>query len=161
MFDDTGDLGLADGTNLTVQTLKEIEATCPELPSPSQIPNAVFPVILTGKGRNRGSGVAHEAANRVGVKADEERDEQMVRVPERLERLLSDAMVGGRVHQEHAKKHDMPSHTTGLDVVNLNGRNRTNLGFLDIIEAEMLLVALFVFRLDHIRKKTKKKTHLT
>lgn len=139
MLDDTGDLGLADGTNLTVQTLKEVEAASPKLPSPTQVPNAVVPVILTSEGRNRGSRVTHEATNGVSVKAEEERDEQMVCVPEGLERLLSDAMVGGRVHQKHAQKHNVPSHTAGLDVVNLNGRNGTNLGFLDIIEAAMLL----------------------
>lgn len=135
MFDNTGNLGLTDGTNLTVQPLNEVEATGPELPSPAKITNAVLPVLITGKWRNGVGCVTDEAPDGVGVQTEEKWDEQMVSVPEGLERLLSDAVMGGCVHQEHAEKHNVASGTTGLNVVNLHSGYRTNLGLLDIVEA--------------------------
>jgi len=44
-------------------------------------------------------------------------------------------MMCRRVHQQHAKKHYVTSDTTGLCVVDFDGSNRPNLGFLDIKEA--------------------------
>lgn len=38
----------------------------------------------------------------MGVEAEEEGDEEVVRVPEGFERLLSDFGVRGGVHEEHA-----------------------------------------------------------
>lgn len=59
----------------------------------------------------------------------------MVSVPERFEGLLANAIVGGRVHHEHAEEHDMARDATGLCVVDLDRRHRSNLRLLDVEEA--------------------------
>lgn len=102
MPDDTGDPGLAQGADLAVEPLQEVEATGPKLPSPAQVANAVRPEFVTSKGRVRLGRVTDEAADRVGVKTEEEGNEQVMGIPKSLERLLSDAVVGRRVHQQHA-----------------------------------------------------------
>jgi N-acyl-D-aspartate/D-glutamate deacylase len=71
----------------------------------------------------------------VRIKAKQEGDEQMMRVPESLKRLLADHTMCSGIHQEHTQKHDMASDSTGFSVVDLNCRNRTKLIFLDIEEA--------------------------
>jgi hypothetical protein len=103
MPDDTSDLGLAHGADLAVQPLDEVEAARPEFPSPAQVSNTVLPVLVTGKWRVALGRVADEAADCVGVQGEEERNEQVVDVPERLEGLLPDAVVRSRVHQKHAQ----------------------------------------------------------
>ena len=59
----------------------------------------------------------------------------MVGVPEGLERLLANPVVCGRVHEEHAEKHDVASDTARLRVVDLQGENRSDLRDLDVDEA--------------------------
>ena len=43
-------------------------------------------------------GVTDEAARRMRVERDHEKERKVVRVPERLETLMADFVVGGRVH---------------------------------------------------------------
>jgi hypothetical protein len=135
MPDDTSDLGLAHGADLAVQPLDEVEAARPEFPSPAQVSNTVLPVLVTGKWREALGRVADEAADCVGVQGEEEGNEQVVDVPERLEGLLPDAVVRGRVHQKHAQKHHMASDAARLGIVDLHSRHWANLSLLDVIEA--------------------------
>lgn len=69
------------------------------------------------------------------IHSQEEGDEQVVGIPERLERLLANSMMGSGVHQQHAEEHDVAGDTTGLSVVDLYGKDRSNLGSLNIEEA--------------------------
>jgi hypothetical protein len=55
-------------------------------------------VIEGGKGWRC---VTDEAASGMRVHAEQKRDEQVMRVPERLERLLPDPMVSCGVYQKH------------------------------------------------------------
>jgi hypothetical protein len=135
MPDNSGNLGLADGADLAVQPLKEVETARPEFPSPTQIADAMFPVLVAGEWRDGVGCVTNETANRVGVEGEEERDEQMVRVPERLERLLPDTVMRRCVHQEHAQEHHVAGNTTRLNVVDLHRRDWPNLSLFDIVEA--------------------------
>lgn len=48
--------------------------------------------------------------------------------------------MGGGIHEQHAQKHDMASHTAGLSVVNLDSRFGSDLGLLDVEEAGFLSV---------------------
>ena len=91
--DDAGDLGLATSADLAVQTLDEIGTTAKELPSPALVADAVVPVFCASKRRDGVGLVAHEAAHGVRVETQQEGDEEVVSVPERLKRLLSDAVV--------------------------------------------------------------------
>jgi len=133
--DDTGDAGLAAGADLTVETLDQIDAASPELPSPPEVTDAVVPIILASEWRVCVLGRAHKAPDGVGVQTQEEGDEQVVGVPERLERLLPDAVVGRRVHEQHAEQHDVAGNAAGLRVVNLDGSAGANLVLLDVKEA--------------------------
>jgi hypothetical protein len=135
MTDDAGDIGLASGSDFTVQSLTQVQATGPELPSPTKITDAVGPVWVASERREAVRGVTHEAADSVRVQAEKERNEEVVGVPESLERLLPDAVMSRCVHQQHAEKHDVAGDATSLRVVNLHGRDRTNLGLLDVEEA--------------------------
>jgi hypothetical protein len=62
----------------------------------------------------------------------------MVSVPESFERLLSNFVVCCCVHEQHAKQHDMPSHTSWLGVVDLNCCNGSNLCSLDVEEVDIM-----------------------
>ena len=85
MPDDAGNLGLTNGADFTVETLAEVEASSPQLPSPAEITDAVLPVLVAGKGRVALGSIADEAADGVGVETEQERDEEVVSVPEGLE----------------------------------------------------------------------------
>lgn len=56
-------------------------------------------------------------------------------VVERFEGLLPDLGVRGRVHQEHAEKHDVAGDAAGLGVENLYGGFGAEEGALDVEEA--------------------------
>lgn len=87
------DLGLASATNLTVEAIEEVKTTSHKLPSPSLVTNAVGPEVVVVEWRESWSGITDEAAGRMGVHAEQERDKQMMRVPEGLERLLANPVV--------------------------------------------------------------------
>lgn len=99
MSNNSGDLGLASGLDFTVESLDEVHSTGPKLPSPSQVTNTMLPELVSGKWRDGFSSVADEAANSVGIQAQQKRDKQVVSIPKRFERLLADACVSGGVHE--------------------------------------------------------------
>lgn len=136
--DDSGDLGLTAGSDLTPETLDQVETTGPELPSPSQVTDAVGPELITSKRRDGLGSVSHEASHGMGVETKEKRDKKMVSVPESLKGLLTNTGVGGRVHEKHAEKHDMTGDTTSLDIVNLKGGNGSDLGQFDVVEVDIV-----------------------
>lgn len=59
-------------------------------------------------------------------------------IPEGLEGLLSNAMMGGRVHQKHAKQHDVAGDATGLGIVNLESGDGANLRLLNVEEVDIM-----------------------
>ena len=69
------------------------------------------------------------------VQTQHKRDEQVMRVPERLEGLLPDLRMRGRIHEEHAQEHDVAGDAAGLRIVDLESDLWPNLGFLDVEEA--------------------------
>jgi hypothetical protein len=74
----------------------------------------------------------------VGVHAKQERDEEVVSVPERLKRLLSNPVMRSGVDQKHAEQHDVPSNATSFGVVNLKRNLGTDLDALDVEEAAIV-----------------------
>lgn len=135
MSDNLGDGGLSCGTYFSVNTLTKVQDTYPQSESPALVSNTVIPKVLSGEWRKSISSITDEASDRMGVKTEHKDESQMMGVPESLEALLTNLLVGGCVHQEHAKKHYMSSNSTGLLVVNIKGVERTNLRFLDVVEA--------------------------
>ena len=135
MADHAGDLGLPTNTNLPPETLDKIQPARPQLPPPPEISDAVLPVLVTTKGGDGVRRIADEAPDGVRVQADEERDEEMVGVPEGLEALLPDLVVRRRVHEHHAQEHGVAGYAAGLLVVDIEGGSRAELGPLDVVEA--------------------------
>ena len=72
------------------------------------------------------------------VQSQEEDNGEMMRVPERLKRLLTDTMMGGGVHQKHAEQHDVSGDTANLSVVDLDGSHGTNLSDLHIVKVDVM-----------------------
>lgn len=104
----------------------------------------MLPENLTGERRERSSRIADEAADGVRVHAQQERDEEVVSVPKGLKRLLSNSVVGSRVHEQHAKKHHVAGDSTRLGVVNLERQDRSNLCPLNVEKARLIyFVSLF------------------
>lgn len=95
----------------------------------------MLPEDFSSEGGKGVGGVTDEATNGVGVQAEKERNEEMVGVPEGLERLLSDAVVGGGIHEQHAEQHNVTRNATGLSVMNLDCGNRSDLSLLHVVEA--------------------------
>ena len=135
MTDDLDNLGLASAANFTVQSVAVVETTTDELPTPTLVTNAVRPEVVARERRERQFGVTDEAANGVRVHGQEEGDEEVVSVPKGLEGLLSDLRVRCCVHEQHAEQHDVTSDATGLRVMDLQGKLRTNLADFDVEEA--------------------------
>lgn len=102
MADDLDDLSLPSASDLAVETIEQVQTTSDKLPSPTFVSNAVSPEVGVIEGRKWCRGVTHETASRVGVHAEKERDEKVVSVPESLERLLSNPVMGRGVDEKHA-----------------------------------------------------------
>lgn len=138
MTDDLDYLGLTPAADFTVEAVEEVKATAYKLPSPTLVPNAVRPEVVVVERRERRSSVTDETAGGMGVHAEQEGDEEVVSVPESLERLLSDPVVSSGVDEQHAQQHDVSSDTTGFGVVNLKGNLGTDLSALDVEEAVII-----------------------
>lgn len=70
----------------------------------------------------------------MGVERKEKGNEKVVRIPECLKRLLTDAMVSGGIHHHHAEEHDMTRNTPGLGKMDLNRAVVANIVLFDIEE---------------------------
>ena len=125
MANNPNNLRLPPAPDLSVQPLSQIDATSPQLPSPTLVSDAVSPKLLSGKGRKRQLRVADETTGSMGIHGQQKRNKQMMRVPERLERLLSDLGVRRGVHQQHAQQHDMTGDAPNLRIVNLHRADRS------------------------------------
>lgn len=96
----------------------------------------MIPERGSGEGREGLDGVTNETSCGMGVHSEEERDEEVMSVPESLEGLLTNLGVCSRVHQKHAKKHDMSRDTTNFGIVDLKGCNLSDLSLLNVKEAK-------------------------
>jgi len=113
--------------HLTVQTFDQVESTGEEFPPPTLVTQTVLPEVFTGKWRAGIGSVSDEASSRVCVEGEEERDKEVVSIPECLKGLLPDAEMSSRVYQEHAEKHYMAGNAARLGVMDLDGRDGSNL----------------------------------
>jgi len=142
MAHDPDNLCLFPGSDLSVHTFDEIESTSPELPTPTFITDAVRPEILRVKWRKGLNGVANKASCGMGVESEQEWNEQMMGVPERLERLLANLIVRSGVHEKHAKEHDMACNASSFCVMNLDSGDLSDLRSLNVEEAAVVSKSL-------------------
>ena len=98
MSHDLDDLSLPPRPDFAIQSLTEIQTACHQFPPPSFVSDTVIPEVLARKWADWVHSVSHETASRMRVHRQEEGDEQMVRVPERLVALLPDLRVRRCIH---------------------------------------------------------------
>ena len=80
----------------------------------------------------------------MGIESQEEGNEQMVGIPERLVGLLPYLGMSGRKHEEHAEEHDMTCDTARLSVVYLNCRLLSDLTPFNIEKATEISSAQYI-----------------
>ena len=130
--DDFGDSRRAPGLNGAVDALDQINASGDELPSPAVVADAVVPEVSSCEGGIGHCGVADETAGGVRVHCQEEGDEKVVGVVEGFETLLTDLVVRGGEHEEHAQEHDVSGYSSGLRVMYLYRGHGPELCALDV-----------------------------
>ena len=135
MADDFRDFCRSPRVDLTVNALKEIQPSTPELPPPSLIANAVSPEWLTCERRERLYRVPDETASCMGIQSKQERNKQMVGVPKCFVGLLSYLRMSCGEHEQHAEEHYVACDPAGLSIMNLYCCSRSDLISLDIEEA--------------------------
>ena len=109
-------------TDLPPDAFTEIDDARPDDKPPAFVSQAVVRAV-EGEGRDvvGFDRVTDEATGGMRIEADEEEESEMVRVPESLEALMADLVVGRGVHQNHDEQEEVSSNTTGLCVVNVQG----------------------------------------
>ena len=87
--------------------------------------------------------ISHETPRRMRIHRQEERDEEVMRVPEGLEALLPDLRMRRGVHEQHAQEHDVPGDSTSLRVVYLNCSLRSDHRPLDVEEVDIMRCGVY------------------
>lgn len=120
--------GRAPRTNLTVDTLSEVDDSRPDGEPPALITKAVLGAV-EGEARDVVGvcRIAHETSSSMGIEADHEEECEVVGVPKGLKALVPDLVVGGRVHEDHDEEHEMASDAARLGVMDVQRPLRTNL----------------------------------
>lgn len=96
--DDFCNLGGPARLDFAVYALAEVDAAADEFPTPSFVADAVVPERCTVKGGVGFRRIANEAPGGMGVESEEEGNEEVMCIPERLVRLLPDLGVGSGEH---------------------------------------------------------------
>jgi hypothetical protein len=115
-------------TVFPVNSFTKVQDTRPDSESPALVTKTVLGGVkwegadVVGIDR-----VADEATSGVGVKSNHEKERQMVSVPESLETLVADLVVGGGVHGKHDQEHEVAGDAAWLRVVNLECNLLSNL----------------------------------
>lgn len=141
MSHDTHDGGLSPAADFAVDSLDKVQSASPKLPSPALISETVTPKVIVVEGRKWVRGISDETASGMSVKTEQERNKQVMGIPESLEGLLPNLSMCGRVNKQHTKKHYVACDSSGFCVMDLDSSDRTNLCLLDIEEANKLVEA--------------------
>ena len=129
----------ATSTVLAEDTLAKVDNAGPDDETPRLVSKTVLGrVVGEAVGVVGVDRVADEASSSVRVKTDEEEERKVVGVPEGLEALVADLVVGGGVHEEHDEEHEVTGDTAGLRVVNVQGKLLTDLSALDVDEVDVV-----------------------
>lgn len=133
------DLGQTSGparTNFTPYTFSKVNDTRPDDEPPTQITKAVLRGIeWEARDVVRVDGITDETTSGVGVETEHEEECKVVSIPKGFKALVSDLLVGSRVHYNHDQEHKVACDATRLGVVDLEGGLLANfLGKLDNCE---------------------------
>jgi len=127
------------GSDLSVNSLAEVDDTGPNSEPPALIAQAMLGRVKWESIGIVGSrGVTDEATSSMGVKTDHEKEGKVVGIPKGFKALCANLVVGGSIHQNHDKKHEMTSDAASLGIMNVQSNFRPDLGSLDIEEVNIV-----------------------
>ena len=135
---DFGDDSLPARSNFSIQALCKVQPASNQFPPPTFVADAVLPERFAGERRVWLHSISDEAVGCVSVHSKEEWDEEVMCVPESLERLLAYPMMCCGVHEEHTQQHDVASNAAGLCIVDLYRRLRPDLVALHVEEVDIM-----------------------
>jgi hypothetical protein len=138
MLDDLGDFSLLSCSYFPPYPLKEVDGKCPESKPPTLVSNTMLPENVSGEGRVWLRCITNEAPNGMSIEGKEKDKCKVMRIPKRLEALLSYFVMGSCVHQHHTEKHNVPCDSSGLSVMNLQSCHWSNLGLFDIVKIDIM-----------------------
>jgi len=103
-----GKTGGSASTVFPVYTFTKVDDTWPDNEPPAEVTDAVT-CRVEGERRDeiRFNTISDETPSRVRVDADHEEEREVMRIPESLEALVTNLIVGGGVHEDHDKEHEM------------------------------------------------------
>jgi hypothetical protein len=132
-------LSFATSPDFPVDSLAEVEDARPDGESPRQVSQAMTGGVEGELADEiRVGRVSHKATGGMGIQADHEEESEVMSVPECLEALSSNFLVGGAVHQDHDEQEGVTGDAAWLSVVNLQGGLGTDLSALDIDEIDVM-----------------------
>lgn len=115
-------------TDFSPNPFTEVDNTGPDDEPPAFVPKAVLGGVEREGGNIIGVGrIAHEASGGVSVQADHEEKRKVMGVPEGLEALCANLVMGSGIHQEHDEEHEMARNTARLRIVDLESKLRPDL----------------------------------
>ena len=122
MNEDLRQASCTPGTNLTPNPLSKVDNAGPDGEPPTQVPETVLRRV---EGERRDvvgiSRVADEASGGMGIQTNHEEEREVVRIPEGLETLVANLVVGRGVHEDHDQQHEVTSDTASLRVMDVKG----------------------------------------
>lgn len=139
MDQNLGKTGGSSSTVFPVYTFTKVDDTWPDDEPPAEVTNTVT-CIVEGEGRLevRFNTIADEAPSGVCVDTDHEEEREVMCIPESLEALVANLLVGGGVHEDHDKEHEMTSDATWLCVVDILCTLLSNLSSLDVNKVDIM-----------------------
>lgn len=111
MHYDLVDLCRLVSTVETKHTLKEIKDTSPDCEPPCLVSKAVTWLYIQC--------VTDKASSSVRVQAQEEKECEVMRVPESFKALVANLVMGSRVHEQHKQQHGMTCDSSSFGVMDL------------------------------------------
>jgi len=139
MDENLGKTGGSSSTVFPVYTFTKVDDTWPDNEPPAEVTDAVACIVeREGWLEVRLNTIADEAPSGVCVDADHEEEREVMCIPESLEALVANLMVGGGVHEDHDKEHEMTSDTTWLFVVDILCTLLSDLSSLDVNKVDVM-----------------------
>ena len=102
MNEDLRQTSCTPSPNLTPNPLSKVDNARPNGEAPALVSQAVVRLVEGEDSGIRGfRGVAHEASGGMGIQTNHEEEREVVRIPEGLETLVANLVVGSGIHEEH------------------------------------------------------------
>jgi hypothetical protein len=139
MDENLGKTGGSSSSVFPIYTFTKVDDTWPDNEPPAEVTDTVACIVeREGWLEVRFDTIADEAASGMCVDTDHEEEREVMCIPESLEALVANLMVGGGVHEDHDKEHEMTSDTTWLFVVDILCTLLSDLSSLDVNKVDIM-----------------------